>query len=512
MSDRFRTTLAFLLIIGILVFWSLMSKPKTVPDKISPGEKSDTLLTGQKTAEEPLSPVMPAAFDTVVIDKENYRLVLCSAGGSVKEFYLKEYNVDIIPQGQYLFITQLNPEEILDFDMEVADDSVVFAYGDEKSLKKVYRFNEPYGFQLTVSVPETLKQQILDLKAGMRITEEKNANEDLRHFNIYLKNKKVEQLKKKVKDKFTYTGDVDWLGLRSKYFLLVINNLAKIESINFYKLPKYQPPGEGNAGLSNGEFHRSAFGCYFMRGGGDRYGAEIITSGNIDVSVLLLPIKYSKLAAFKKGYEAVSSGGLLGPISRLFLGIFNLLYSLFKNYGLAIIIFAILIKLIFFPLSRQMIKSQHKMQLIQPELKKLQKKYKDDPQRLNQEMMHLYKTYKVNPFSGCLPLLIQMPIFIALYQTLISSIEFRQAPFIFWITDLSFKDPYYVLPIAMGVMMLVQSLLTTIDPRQRFMVVVMPLFMVFIFLNFPSGLQLYWFSYNILTLVEHIIIKRGGIK
>ena len=152
------------------------------------------------------------------------------------------------------------------------------------------------------------------------------------------------------------------------------------------------------------------------------------------------------------------------------------------------------------------------MQMIQPELKKLQQKYKDDPQRLNQEMMHLYKTYKVNPFTGCLPLIIQMPIFFALYQTLITSIEFRQAPFMLWIMDLSYKDPYYVLPIAMGVMMLVQSFLTTIDPRQRYMTIVMPLFMVFIFLNFPSGLQLYWFSYNILTLVEHIIIKRGGMK
>jgi YidC/Oxa1 family membrane protein insertase len=152
------------------------------------------------------------------------------------------------------------------------------------------------------------------------------------------------------------------------------------------------------------------------------------------------------------------------------------------------------------------------MQMIQPELKKIQSKYKDEPQRLNQEMMHLYKTYKVNPFSGCLPLVIQMPIFFALYQTLLTSIEFRQAPFIFWITDLSMKDPYYVLPIVMGVMMMVQSFLTTVDPRQRYMVIVMPLVMVFIFLNFPSGLQLYWFSYNILTLVEHIITKRGGVK
>jgi YidC/Oxa1 family membrane protein insertase len=131
---------------------------------------------------------------------------------------------------------------------------------------------------------------------------------------------------------------------------------------------------------------------------------------------------------------------------------------------------------------------------------------------LNQEMMHLYKTYKVNPFTGCLPLLIQMPIFFALFRTLTTSIEFRQASFIFWITDLSLKDPFYVLPISMGVMMLIQSLTTTIDPRQRLMVIFMPILMVWIFLSLPSGLQLYWFSYNILTLIEHFVIKRGGLK
>jgi YidC/Oxa1 family membrane protein insertase len=126
--------------------------------------------------------------------------------------------------------------------------------------------------------------------------------------------------------------------------------------------------------------------------------------------------------------------------------------------------------------------------------------------------MHLYKTYKVNPLSGCLPLIIQMPIFFALFRTLTTSIEFRHANFIFWITDLSLKDPYYVLPISMGIMMVVQSLTTTIDPRQRLMVIFMPIVMVWIFVNLPSGLQLYWFTYNIFTLLEHFITKRGGLK
>ncbi len=509
MSDRFRTIIAFILIIGILLIWSLLSRPKTEPERVEP-EIVDT-MPGLPEKEEKLPMPMPKDADTIVVERSGFRIVLSTAGGSVKEFHLKKYDVNVVPDDGHLFITQLNNEEIVNFKYSAHEDSVVFTHRSGKlELRKVYHFNDPHGFRLLNSVSDNVSQTI-SLKSGIRVTEVKNKGEDLRHFDVYIKDEKVNSLKKKVKDEFSYTGEVDWFALRSKYFLLVVQNHGVIDGINLYKLPKESEVARQTA-LDSGARYSAAIGCFYMRGGGDRYGAEIRGTQDIDISVLLLPIKYSELAQFNEGYENIVSGGLLGPISRFFLVIFNFFYSIFKNYGFAIIFFAIIIKAVFFPLSRQMISSQHKMQMIQPEMKKLQKKFKNDPQRLNQEMMQLYKAYKVNPFSGCFPLLIQMPIFFALYQTLITSIEFRQASFIFWITDLSLKDPYYVLPITMGVMMLVQSLLTTIDPRQRFMVIIMPIFMVYIFLNFPSGLQLYWFSYNILTLIEHVITKRGGIK
>lgn len=511
MSDRLRTTLAFLLIIGILLVWSLLNRPKTEPEVAQP-EPLDTMAVRERVerVEKPQL-MMPEEADTVVAERSTFRIVLSSVGASVKEFRLKNYDVNIIPEGEHLFITQIDNEKIVNFKHSIQEDSVIFTYSTKNmQLRKVYYFNNSNGFRLISSVTGDANQTI-SLKSGIRVTEVKNVGEDLRHFDVYVKDDKLKSLKKSIKDELSYTGKMDWFALRSKYFLLAINNLGVIDSIDFYKLPK-ESENERHATHDDDTHYSAAFGCFYMRGGGDRYGAEIHGTHTIDVSVLLLPIKYSELAAFNEGYENIVSGGLLGPISRFFLLIFNFFYSIFRNYGFSIIFFAIVIKSIFFPLSRQMIRSQHKMQMIQPELKKLQKKYKNDPQRLNQEMMQLYKAYKVNPFGGCLPLLIQMPIFFALYQTLITSIEFRQASFVFWITDLSLKDPYYVLPIAMGVMMLVQSLITTVDPRQRFMVIIMPIFMVYIFLNFPSGLQLYWFSYNILTLIEHVITKRGGIK
>lgn len=510
MSDSVRTALAFLLILGILVIWSIFSRTQRPPDT-APVEQPDTVAAVQT----PVSPVketpQPAIqdADTTIVEREHFRLVLSAVGGSVREFFLKEYHVNIVPDKKQLFISSLADGTPLVFDYTVWDDSVVFTGDGESDLRKTYYFNDPVGFELTVNGSENTAH-ILSLKAGIAVTEKQNQGEDLRHFDIFVKHEKMNSIKGKVKDTYEYEGGVDWFGLRSKYFFLVLQNKSGLDRITCYKLKDDEEAGTSLRDIPS--YQPAAFGCYFLRGGGNRFGAEVAVQGTLKIGVQLLPVHYNRLASFDKGYEQITSGGLLGPISRLFLWVLNLFYAIFKNYGLAIILFAIIIKAIFFPLSRQMIRSQHKMQMIQPELKKLQTKYKEDPQRLNQEMMHLYKTYKVNPFSGCLPLLIQMPIFFALYQTLITSIEFRQASFMFWITDLSMKDPYYILPIVMGVMMMVQSFLTTVDPRQRYMVIVMPLVMVFIFLNFPSGLQLYWFSYNILTLVEHIITKRGGIK
>lgn len=517
MSDRARTALAFILVIAVLFIWSVTSRPTTQP-KPTADVPPDTIEAPTEVSEEVLDvDIIPEDGDTVVIDKKNISVVLSSSGGSVKAFYLKEHNINIVPEDNYLFVTkQQGATELINFEYTVFQDSVIFTHTiDGAQIKKVYYFNNDYGFQLTTSFPETMRQ-VLSLKSGVSITELKNRGEDLRHFNVYIKDEKVNSVTKKIKDTYEYTDTLDWFALRNKYFIIIVSNQAVIDTLQLYKLPKDKEKKEtafGGHTSTQNEIDLAVFGCpFYMRGGGNRYGAEIIGGDTIAVSVLLLPIKYSVLAQYKQSYEEVTSGGLLGPIARIILFIFNLFYAVIRNYGFAIMLFAILIKGIFFPLSRKMIISQHKMQMIQPELKKIQKKYKDNPQKLNQEMMHLYKTYKVNPFSGCLPLLVQMPIFFSLYQTLITSIEFRQAPFILWITDLSLKDPYYVLPIGMGVMMLVQSLITTVDPRQKFMVLFMPIFLVIIFLNFPSGLQLYWFTYNILTLTEHYLTKRGGIQ
>lgn len=150
------------------------------------------------------------------------------------------------------------------------------------------------------------------------------------------------------------------------------------------------------------------------------------------------------------------------------------------------------------------------MQKLQPEMQKMREKYGSDKQRLNQEMMSFYKENKVNPLGGCLPMLIQIPVFFALYQVLLGAIELRHAPFMLWITDLSAKDPYYITPIIMGATMFIQQKMTptNMDPNQAKIMLMMPVVFTFLFLNFPSGLVVYWMVNNLLTILQQYLIKR----
>ena len=202
--------------------------------------------------------------------------------------------------------------------------------------------------------------------------------------------------------------------------------------------------------------------------------------------------------------------GWLNFLAVPLLWILNFTNTFTGNYGLDIIILAILLKILFTPLTLKSQQAMKEMQKLQPEIKKLQQKYKDDKQALNRETMELYKRRKVNPLGGCLPLLLQMPVFIALYQVLPKSFELRHAPFILWIRDLADKDPTYITPLLMGATMFFQQKMSTVsaDPTQMKMMSLMPIFFTFIFLNFPSGLVLYWLVTNVLAIGHQMYINR----
>jgi YidC/Oxa1 family membrane protein insertase len=202
--------------------------------------------------------------------------------------------------------------------------------------------------------------------------------------------------------------------------------------------------------------------------------------------------------------------GFFSVIATPLLHVLKFFYTYVGNYGIAIILITVIIKLLFWPLTQKSYASMKGMQKLQPEMQKIREKYKNDKERLNREMMELYKTHRVNPLGGCLPMVVQIPVFFALYRVLLSSIELRHAGFAFWLTDLSAKDPYYITPLIMGVTMFIQQRMTpsTMDPKQAKIFMLMPVVFTFLFLNFPSGLVIYWLVNNLLTILQQYFINR----
>jgi YidC/Oxa1 family membrane protein insertase len=240
-------------------------------------------------------------------------------------------------------------------------------------------------------------------------------------------------------------------------------------------------------------------------------------TSRIGVPLYVGPQEQARLEKVAPGFDLVVDYGWLTVIAAPIYWLLELIHRLVGNWGWSIILLTVLIKGIFFPLSAASYRSMAKMKVVTPKLMKIKEQFAADRNRMNQEMMELYRKEKINPLGGCLPILVQIPVFIALYWVLLGSVEMRHAPWMLWIEDLSTKDPFYVLPIIMGVSMVIQTRLnpTPPDPIQAKVMMAMPVVFTFMFLWFPSGLVLYWTINNILSIAQQWQITRlieGGGK
>jgi YidC/Oxa1 family membrane protein insertase len=232
------------------------------------------------------------------------------------------------------------------------------------------------------------------------------------------------------------------------------------------------------------------------------------------------PKEIDALKEFGSGAKKIINFGFFGAIAEILLISIKFFHRFIPNWGVSIILMTIVIKIIFFPLTLSSTKSMAKMQELQPKIKALKAKYKrakqdiEQRRQMNEEMMRLYKEHGVNPAGGCLPLLIQLPVFWGVFRMLVVAVEFRHSPFALWITDLSVKDPYYVTPILMGATQFIQQKMTptTADPSQARMMLIMPVVMTVFFMNFQSGLILYWLTTNVLQIAQQALINRMTSK
>src|SRR5438105_1457321 len=287
-------------------------------------------------------------------------------------------------------------------------------------------------------------------------------------------------------------GLVRWVALQDKYFLSVLI------------------PAEATAALIKKEGEK-------LVSAGIRVAQRNVSSP-LKLQLYAGPKEFDTLKSLNIGLEDTidfgwfiyGSWSFVKFVAKPIFYILRFIYDYTGNYGVTIILLTVGIKLLFVPLQYKSYKSMKDMQGIQPKVVAMQAKYKDDRERLNRELIKVYRDHKVNPVGGCLPMFLQMPVFVALFNVLYMTIDLRQAPFMLWVTDLSLQDPYYVLPVIMGVTMFIQQKITptTMDPAQAKIMLVLPIGLTFLFVNFPAGLVLYWLTNNVLTITQQLVTDR----
>ncbi|HOG08295.1 MAG: membrane protein insertase YidC [Syntrophales bacterium] len=296
---------------------------------------------------------------------------------------------------------------------------------------------------------------------------------------------------KKIEREKIHGPDVSWGGFESKYFLAAM-------------IPQ-------NPSLSSVAIDRDTRDMVTVSLRGANTIIPAGQSGSFVYSVYLGPKDYTILEAQGVGLEnAIDFGSWLKWLAFPLLIVLKFLYQYIPNYGIAIIILTALIKLVFWPLGNKSYQSMKEMQKLQPKLKALQEKYKDDKAKISQETMALYKAHKVNPLGGCLPMIIQIPVFFGLYKALLYAIELRHSPFFWWIQDLSARDPYFITPLIMGATMFIQQKMSPApgDPMQAKLMLWMPVIFTFLFLYFPSGLVIYWLFNNLFSIGQQYYINQ----
>jgi YidC/Oxa1 family membrane protein insertase len=469
----------------------------------------------------PITPVGATALQFVTVDTPNYTARFSNRGAELVSFLLKHYTnhdgsrVELVkarePQRTdfpFAFSTAdpaLAPR--LNSALYAVDDTnqgsvriVTFRYaGGGVSATKTFRFTEEYLFSFSAQVTPGRNVRI-ELGPGIRTLEKEESDS-----RFVITGNGVVQVSDSLKSinrekaKFAAYDDVQFVGIEDNYFLSALKpehaGAAVVRGVDF--------PSTDKPTADKKEKRRDLYA-----------GLNLAADGTASGAAFFGPKQTSILDRY--GFERALQFGTFGIIARFFLVCLLWINKYTHNYGWAIIVLTIFIKIALYPLQHKWMASMKKMQKLQPKMDAIKARYKKaktDPeqkQKMNTEMMKLYQQEGINPAGGCIPMLIQFPIFIGFYNLLSHAIELRGQDWIFWIHDLSIKDPYYILPLLMTVAMFVQQVITptTADPAQRRTFLFMPLIFGWIFKEFPSGLVLYWLVQNVLTIVQQLIMNK----
>jgi YidC/Oxa1 family membrane protein insertase len=558
-------TLGFILIALAILVWMWSQAPP--PPAPRPVASQDTLAQAETTAIRPQQAATPAeqrietdlygrffshlamgAEKVVIVHTDLYTAEITTKGGLIRKWELNHYNtwnghpvhiVDFDSGGDLTLLfhssdgKRINSRDLY-FRTDVPNWKTVRLSGEEsftltlqlpvaenKRIERVYTFtNGRYSFETHVNmvgmenVISNFEYELL-WETGIRFAE-RNSVDEARYAMAYLyaggelldleASSPGERVRKE------HGGTTDWVATRNKYFAVAL-------------IPE-SPKAEG-AFLQGIQYPQPDRGLRQVYTVGLKMPYRGARSESAKFTVFMGPLDIDIVRSFDNNLDRIMSLGaawIIRPISEyLVIPLLQFLRMLIPNYGFVIIVFSIIVKVVLHPLTKTSMKSMKRMQALQPMMTEIREKYKDDPQKMNQAVMNLYKEYGVNPAAGCLPILLQMPILFALYTVFSSAIELRQAAFVGWIHDLSVPDVIVKLPfnipllgttevsglaLAMGVTMFIQQKMTITDPRQKAMVYVMPVMLTLLFNGFPSGLNLYYFVFNLLAIGQQVWMNK----
>jgi YidC/Oxa1 family membrane protein insertase len=497
--------------------------PSLPSQPLPSGETGQALPESQQSVQTPSAPAQETHAEVLVnVTKGQTTLIFSSRGGVLKHVEMHQYTnpeddgpIDLIPQvagAKYPLTLETGnaavDQVLANSHFEPSRQSIEISESHPTD-SLTFHLQHPSGFEVTRTFHFEWDNALIsidtDIKAPNMVAEnlqysviwgpglggQLEVKADFISFNgptTFANNEREETRPEDMeKPSVTFRGDIQWTSFQNKYFAAALIPDKGIKSSKVVKKNEDQV----YVGLNFESVQSSASATYLL----------YVGTKNLEV---LENSGHKLFRLIDYGWLGNKFAFLVKPMLKAL----SFFYGIVGNYGWAIIFLTIVIKMILFPLTHKSFKSMKGMQKIAPYIKVIQERHKGDRQKINEEMIGLYKKHKVNPLGGCLPMLLQIPVFISLYHALFFSIELRGAPFMLWIQDLSVQDPYYVTPVLMGLTMFLQQKLTpsTADPVQQKIFMFMPILFTFLFITFPAGLVLYWTVNNLLTIAQQYYI------
>ncbi len=493
-----------------------------------PDLAENQVQTGSINSSEDMPEMQAQSQQRIIVETDVVRAEIDTLGGVVRSLRLKKFPVSLDQPDEWLEIVHTHSDSVyvMQSGLRNKDNTAPTHYSSFQTEKTEYTLEagddslvvpfywQENGIEVTKSYHFQRGEYLIDVKH--RIVNNSDNDWLGSEYRQIQRSRPLETSR----ILYTYTGSV--------YY----NDLVKYEKVDFDDMEEAQLktestggwiamlqhyflsawiPGESDKNLvysiANTNRNPSTYTI------GLRSENQLVTPGSaaeFSSEMFVGPKIVNRLEEISPGLDLTVDYGVLTFISKPLYWLLSFYHSYVGNWGLAIILLTLTIKAVFYKLSETSYRSMARMRKVAPRMKTLKERFGDDRQKLNQAMMELYKTEKINPMGGCLPILVQIPVFIALYWALLESVDLRQAPFIFWIKDLSVMDPYYVLPLIMGVSMFVQQRLNPPppDPIQAKVMMALPFVFTIFFAFFPSGLVLYWVVNNVLSIAQQWVITK----